>query len=483
MNIKDLQKLLFWLAGGTAMAALYGSYGCASIGSPTGGAKDTISPTLVKAVPENFTADFKNKTIVLNFDEYVELASVYEKLIINPPLEKFPQIDRKLKTVTIRIKDTLERNTTYSWRFDNVINDVNENNPLNDFTYVFSTGPTFDSATFSGRVLSAETGKVDSTLIVILHRNLSDTAIEKLKPRYLTKLDGKGFFRFDYLAPGTYNVFALKDEGMKRYTDSSIPFAFHSSPVIISDSSTPVEMLYFKGKEEEVQPVTATESAPKSRRSDEDEEEPKSKNLQVKPVTSSHDILQNLEIELSSPVASFDSSLVLFTDTLYKPLLPYTMRLDSTATKILISYRWKLETWYQLIFQKGFAIDSAGKSIVKNDTLRFSTKSEADYGAVKMDIAGLNLEENPLLQWLVAGKVVKTIPLTTPTFSDKLFKPGDYEIRIVLDANKNGKWDTGDYWTKRQPERTLAIYKKINVRGNWENEYTIDINAAEDPEE
>lgn len=481
MNKKALQQFLFWLVGGTAMAALYGSYGCASIGSPTGGAKDTIAPTLIKAVPENFTPNFKNKTITLTFDEYVDLNSVFEKLVINPPLDKFPLIDRKLRTVYIRIKDTLEPNTTYSWRFDDVIRDVNEGNPLGDFTYVFSTGPQFDSASFSGRVLDAETGKIDSTLIVMLHRNLSDTAVEKLKPRYVTKLDGKGFFRFTYLAPGNYNVFALKDEGMKRYTDSSMLFAFHDSTIVVSENTTPVEMLFFRAKEPESQ-VTTVPSGPAATKTGEEEGEKKSRNLLIRNVSAPHDILEDLSLQLSSAAVSFDSSLVIFSDTLGKPIYNYSIAPDTSGTKIIISHPWKLESWYQLIFKQGFATDSTGKTLLKDDTLRFQTKAERDYGALKLQLAGLDFEQNPLLQWMTAGKVVKTIPLTGPTYINKLFVPGDYEIRIVLDANKNGKWDTGDYWTKRQPERTLAIAQRLNIRGNWENEFTIDVNAKEDPD-
>jgi hypothetical protein len=481
MNKKALQQFLVWLVGGTAMAALYGSYGCASIGSPTGGAKDTIAPTLVKALPENYTPNFKSKTITLNFDEYVELNSVFEKLIINPPLDKFPLIDRKLRTVNIRIKDTLEPNTTYSWRFDDVIRDVNEGNPLADFTYVFSTGPNFDSANFSGRVLDAETGKIDSTLIVMLHRDLSDTAVAKLKPRYVTKLDGKGFFRFTYLAPGTYNVFALKDEGMKRYTDSTMLFAFHDSTIVVSENTTPVEMLFFRAKEPESQ-VAGAPADPATPKPVGEEGDKKPRNLLIRNVSGPHDILEDLSLQLSSPAVSFDSSLVIFSDTLGKPITGYTIGPDTSGKHIVISHAWKLETWYQLIFKPGFATDSTGKTLAKEDTLRFQTKAERDYGALKMEFAGLDFEQNPLLQWMTAGKIVKTIPLTGPSYINKLFVPGDYEIRIVLDANKNGKWDTGDYWTKRQPERTLAITKRINIRGNWENEFTIDVNAKEDPD-
>ncbi|HSK13799.1 MAG TPA: Ig-like domain-containing protein [Phnomibacter sp.] len=470
--------LACWLLGGWAIALLWGTYGCASIGAPTGGPKDTIPPELVRVVPENFTPNFKSKTIVFNFSEYVELNQVFEKLIINPPLDKFPQVDRKLSTVTVRIKDTLEPNTTYSWRFDGVIRDVNEGNPLGDLTYVFSTGPDFDSAAFSGRVISAETGKVDTTLLVILHRDLSDTAVKKLKPRYVTKLDGKGFFRFNYLAPGRYNVFALKDDGMKRYSDSTNPFAFHNDVIEVSDDTPPVEMLFFTvdGEVKSKEKDEAAEEAAKKR-----EEEAAKRPIQVRPEFSSggtHDMLQDLTLQLSKPLADFDSSLVFFGDTTFKPLGPFRIFPDSLGKTLTVSFNWKLDTWYQLIFPKESMTDSAGKALAKSDTIRFKTKGESDYGSVKIELDGLDFEKNPVLIMLEANKIYKRIPLTGRVFTDKLFKPGEYEIRLLLDDNKNGKWDTGDYNTKRQPERNLDIPQKITVRGNWENEFKIDINAA-----
>ncbi len=474
MKVKGFIPLAYWLISCTLVSWMFCLYGCASIGSPLGGARDSLPPVLVKVNPENFTPNFKAKTITLNFDEFVDVANVFEKLIVNPPLDKFPIVDRKLRTVTIRIKDTLEPNTTYSWRFDDVIKDVNEGNPFGNYTYVFSTGSTFDSATFSGRVINAQTGRPDSTLIVVLHRNLSDTAVVILKPRYVTKLDSSGIFHFNYLAPGRYNVFALKDEGMKRYTDSTIPFAFHDEVIEVSDSSSPVEMLFFRAKEEK-----KTNEAPQQeqeKKKKEEEQKPKALMVRQSPeIQGNHDILKDYKVEFSSPVRSFDSSLVVFTDTLYRPQRPYTIQLDSTGHNLVISHRWKLETFYSLIFKKGFAADSTGRSFPKEDTILFRTKGEAEYGLLKIQFAGLRFEDNPVLQFFEGEKLVRSHPLTGNTFLDKLFKPGQYEIRILLDKNKNGIWDTGDYYMRRQPERTLAVDQKISVKGNWENEYSIDM--------
>ena len=58
----------------------------------------------------------------------------------------------------------------------------------------------------------------------------------------------------------------------------------------------------------------------------------------------------------------------------------------------------------------------------------------------------------------------------------KLFEPGDYEVKVLFDLNNNGKWDTGDYWKKIQPEKVVARKKPISIRANWDNEILIDLN-------
>ncbi|MFZ9687955.1 MAG: hypothetical protein ACO3AW_08295, partial [Chitinophagaceae bacterium] len=58
-----------------------------------------------------------------------------------------------------------------------------------------------------------------------------------------------------------------------------------------------------------------------------------------------------------------------------------------------------------------------------------------------------------------------------------LILPGDYEISVLFDSNKNGKWDTGNYWKKIQPEKVVSRKETFNIRPNWENELTIDISV------
>jgi hypothetical protein len=69
--------------------------------------------------------------------------------------------------------------------------------------------------------------------------------------------------------------------------------------------------------------------------------------------------------------------------------------------------------------------------------------------------------------------VKESFALTTKEWRNKLFPPGEYEIRILYDDNSNGKWDPGNYSKKIQPEKVITLPKKISVKENWDNESDI----------
>ena len=63
---------------------------------------------------------------------------------------------------------------------------------LHNFSYIFTTGNTLDTLQLSGKVLLAETGGIDSTLIVMLYKSGEDSAVIKERPRYIAKAGWEG---------------------------------------------------------------------------------------------------------------------------------------------------------------------------------------------------------------------------------------------------------------------------------------------------
>lgn len=218
--------------------------GCAKRGSITGGLKDTIAPILKVSFPENFSKNFKGNEIKLIFDENIKLKNLNKQLIISPPMKYEPSIlpTTPTKTITIKIKDTLQPNTTYSFNFGQSIADNNEGNPLNQFKYVFSTGAYIDSLSLTGTVKSAYDKDVESFVSVMLYDvndNFKDSIIYNETPNYVTNtLDSLKSFNFDNLKAGKYLLVAMKDyNSNNKYNPKTDKIGFSKEFITIPNDS------------------------------------------------------------------------------------------------------------------------------------------------------------------------------------------------------------------------------------------------------
>ena len=161
------------------------------------------------------------------------------------------------------------------------------------------------------------------------------------------------------------------------------------------------------------------------------------------------------------------------TDTLFNPIPSTIASLDTTRKKVIIRNNWVENSFYKLIIDKNFATDTSGRALAKNDTLSFKTKREGEYGSIKINFKNLEKFKHPVLQFLANNVVVNAFPLTSATFYQKLFNPGEYELRILDDDNQNGIWDTGNYDHKKQPEKVYSISQTLSIRADWDNERDI----------
>ncbi len=184
---------------------------CANIVPPTGGPRDTIPPRIVSSNPPLYSTNVSPSNITITFDEYIELRDLQQQFLISPPQEERPEIRQRGRALTVNLKPVLEENTTYSLNFGNAIVDLNEGNPFRNFQFVFSTGPTIDSMTIEGRVVSAFEKKPEENITVMLYPNHYDSVPMKEIPLYVTRTDKEGYFKLRHLRNDTFKFFALKD--------------------------------------------------------------------------------------------------------------------------------------------------------------------------------------------------------------------------------------------------------------------------------
>ncbi len=214
--------------------------GCAQIVSPTGGNKDDKSPMVIAMKPENKTVSFNEKKITISFDEFIQLNSPSEQIIISPPMENKPTFNSKGKVLEIRLDGNLLPNTTYTLNFGNAIGDNKENNIVSNLVYVFSTGQQLDSLTINGKVVDAFNNKPLKDVVVGLYldETFNDSTIIKEKPIYFSKTDNEGEFSILNLPSKLFRFFAIKDDNKNLKWDKNESIAFFQQPTKPGDSNT-----------------------------------------------------------------------------------------------------------------------------------------------------------------------------------------------------------------------------------------------------
>lgn len=227
---------------------LFMAFGCANRQLPTGGPRDRTPPKLLKATPPNETRNFKGKVIQLDFDEFFKLNNIYQEITLTPTPAKLPEYKTKKKSIVITLKDTLEKNTTYVINFGKAIADVNEGNILQNFTYVFSTGPHIDSLSISGSVTDIQTQqKVKDATVMLFTLKQDSLLFGKKKPTIYTTTDTSGNFSLNNLHPGDYRLYALQEKTPNKIYDNDAELiAFLKKNVHLHRDTSNVQLKLFK---------------------------------------------------------------------------------------------------------------------------------------------------------------------------------------------------------------------------------------------
>lgn len=194
---------------------------CARVVSPTGGPKDTLAPVVLRSLPEQFSRNVTEKKLEIAFNEYVTLKDLQKQLFVSPPLEELPEVKERGRKLEILFKKPLAANTTYSLNFVNSIVDVNENNPLRNYSYIFSTGSRLDTMRINGTVYDARTMLPVEDAYVFMYENDSLETPLKHKPDVIAKTDKKGIFIANNMKHKDYKVIAIKDANRNLLFDPS----------------------------------------------------------------------------------------------------------------------------------------------------------------------------------------------------------------------------------------------------------------------
>lgn len=200
---------------------------CARMGQPDGGWFDDDPPRIIGSNPADQAVGINSKRITIQFDEYIKLEDATQNVIVSPPQLEMPEIKATGKKIVVDLKDSLKANTTYTIDFSDAISDNNENNPLGNYTFTFSTGERIDTFEVAGTVLDASNLEPIKGIQVGLYADLADSAFRTKPLLRVARTDGRGRFVIKGVAPGEYRVYALQDaDGNYMFNQKSEMVAF-----------------------------------------------------------------------------------------------------------------------------------------------------------------------------------------------------------------------------------------------------------------
>lgn len=109
-----------------------------------------------------------------------------------------------------------------------------------------------------------------------------------------------------------------------------------------------------------------------------------------------------------------------------------------------------------------------------NDTLRvpLGRAAEQATGSLRVNVTGLPKGGGQYLLHLLDGqqRVIARAALSgeSTTTTWQRLPPGLVTLGLIADGNGNGRWDTGEWSSHLQPERTWRYPESVNVRAAWD---------------
>ena len=215
--------------------------------------------------------------------------------------------------------------------------------------------------------------------------------------------------------------------------------------------------------------------------------------LEVKPsISGDLDLGARLYLEFGRPIdkTTLDSiRLSEKVDTVYQPI-PFEVADDPRRVRrIYLDAAWKPGGEYQLEIDSATIYDIYGRF---NDKLekKFKVRTEEYYGKIILLLHGVTGQTIVQLYKADSGKsengkrtynIVqsKTIAQDGELVFD-LLPEGKYGVRAILDANGNGKWDTGLYLKHQQPEVIVYMRGEIDVKQNFDIEQDFEVGGNHD---
>ncbi|GAB2543407.1 Ig-like domain-containing protein [Rufibacter soli] len=512
--------------------ALFLAAGCASISSPEGGDRDITAPTLIASTPKNGLTNTKPEKIILTFDEAIQAPDLTRELLIAPLTNNTYKTKIKNETIEITFTEPWLENTTYNLNFRKGITDVTEKNAAKNLVITFATGNYLDSGRVSGTVAYLFSNTTPKETSVLLYRANDTTQIAKGKPLYVTSSDSAGNFTFTNIKEGNYHLYALLETNNTLKYDSekeaiayladSIqvrPAAKDLKLILHTQDTTKPNVISRKGFTNAYE-VTYNEGLAKATVKGAEKSEdikwlldPNGKTLRLFPakpeekkwLVEVQDSAQNVKVDTiavrlsGSRAPRKANSFTVANGTtiqpgqeiklsfevptkIVQPLGAVTLVYDSvktvsskdakdlvlnqTGTEITVKLPMEAKSQVTVTLDTTKIVPFIGDRYATN-TQKLTVSDKITTGSLQVKLA--TKEKNFFVQLLRQDQIVKEVKNKTSILWTDL-EPGTYQLRILIDANGNGKWDNGLLKARRLPEPVVLPKEIFEIRSNWEIE-------------
>ena len=436
------------------------------------------------------------------------------------------------KKIEIELLDSLDENTTYTFNFGNSIADNNEDNLLPFFYYAFSTGPVLDSLQIRGKINDALEKDTESFISVYLYpadSTFKDSSIFLKKPFYVTSTLDSIIYNFKNIREGEYEIIAIKDEAGNYLFDQNIDkIGFIDKPIKLPNDSI-IDLTIFKENEnfswgrpffvnknrlgiqyygdlKNMKELKLISEVPEKFVSLINKDRVKDtlnywfKGLDVDSLQFS---LQGIDTIRSSTVKfrkskekdsliirSLTGGVIEFKDTfkissnipimevkkefiniinLDSTQIPFEAKIDENHDIINILFEVEPNDEYKISIYPD-AINDFFDNPIDSLSYKVQSRDREYYGNIFLQLIR-DTAESFILELLdkdfnVVRKQKKSNEIDLYIF--RHLTPGDYYVRYIKDLNNNGRWDTGNYLKKLQPEKVFYHPNKLELRSNWD---------------
>lgn len=190
---------------------------------------------------------------------------------------------------------------------------------------------------------------------------------------------------------------------------------------------------------------------------------------------------QNITLRFETPLQKLDTAAIhLYSkiDTLWyvSPVEIVTEGLPPRT--YMIKGEWRPGIEYSLEIDSAAFTDIYG-TVSDPVTQGVKIASEEDFGSLFVNMRGIrNDSAQVIVEMLDKSGNMKAQSIAQDGTAEFYYvQAGEYYLRCIIDANRNGKWDTGDYDLDLQPEEVYYLPESVECKEKWDITKDFNINS------